>query len=253
MKVSFVSSRTIKIQADTLRSEYQDDYVTDIEGIATRKLGLSIHFFELQNLYGKGTLGMVLPDEKLILCEKFLEPHGKNKDNLERILRFTIAHEVGHYILHRRYMGDCESPIFHKNLPDKERQNLEVQANMFAAEVLMPEELFRKAYQDFTSNLESRDQTEIKNYLSSLFHISKDAVKHRMTALRLSEQTMKAIFKRISGVIILTFGLILAGWIFYNLFVERLPATQGRDPRPAIIFSAFLIPMGIKLLLAKKK
>ncbi|MFO0388379.1 MAG: ImmA/IrrE family metallo-endopeptidase [Alphaproteobacteria bacterium] len=185
MRVSYVSAREIKTQADTLRSQYQDDYVTDIEGIATRKLNLSIHFFELQNLYGRGTLGMVLPDEKLILCEKFLEPHGKNKDNLERILRFTIAHEIGHYVLHRRYMGDCESPVFHKNLPDKERQNLEIQANMFAAELLMPEDCFRKAYHYFISNFECHDQAEIKTYLSNLFHISKDAVKNRMNKLKL--------------------------------------------------------------------
>jgi|GEM_PF-3157215 len=185
MKVEFVSTREIKTHTDVIRKKYQHDFVTDVEGIATQKLGLKIYFFELEKTYGKGTLGMILPEEEIILCEQFLEPKGKNKDNLERILRFTIAHEIGHSALHRKYMGDCASPMFHKNLPDKERKNLEIQANMFAAELLMPEDDFRKAYQDFTTNFKNQNHDETKTYLSDLFHVSKDAVKHRMTALKL--------------------------------------------------------------------
>ncbi|MFO0388541.1 MAG: ImmA/IrrE family metallo-endopeptidase [Alphaproteobacteria bacterium] len=185
MKVNYVHPRTIKTYADTLRTEYQDGLVTDVIGIATQKLGLRINFFELEKLYGKGTLGMILPDEKLILCEKFQEPKGKNKENLERILRFTVAHEIGHYVMHREYMVNCESPLFHQKLPAKERQNLEIQANGLAAELLMPEELFSEEYYNFTIRLRNDDQAELKRHLASLFCVSEKATSNRIKGLKL--------------------------------------------------------------------
>ena len=42
------------------------------------------------------------------------------------------------------------------------------------------------------------------------------------------------------------FGLTLLGWIGYNLFIERLPATQGRNPLPAVILSFACLGVGYK-------
>ena len=47
--------------------------------------------------------------------------------------------------------------------------------------------------------------------------------------------------KRIPGVFVLFLGLCLAGWIGYNLLLERLPETQGRNPLPGIIMSAVFL------------
>ena len=185
MKVSYVHPRTVKSYADTLRLKHQDGQFTDVVGIATQKLGLRIHFFELQKFYGKGTLDMILPDEKVIFCEKFLEPRGKGKENLENILRFTVAHEIGHYVFHRQYMMNAESPMFHQNLPDKERQNLEIQANGFAAELLMPEDNFRNAFHDIQIKIGESDSKELKAHLSNLFGVSQKAVSNRMRSLKL--------------------------------------------------------------------
>lgn len=41
--------------------------------------------------------------------------------------------------------------------------------------------------------------------------------------------------RRIFGVILLLMGLGLAGWIGYNLLIERLPQTQDLNPAPAIL------------------
>ncbi len=43
---------------------------------------------------------------------------------------------------------------------------------------------------------------------------------------------------KIFGVICLVMGLILGSWIGYNLFIEALPATEGRSPVPAIGLTA---------------
>jgi Zn-dependent peptidase ImmA (M78 family) len=58
--------------------------------------------------------------------------------------RFVMAHELGHYELHRQKVPliSCSEDDFLKWNADN--QHLEVEANYFAGELLMPEEMFRK-------------------------------------------------------------------------------------------------------------
>jgi hypothetical protein len=58
-----------------------------------------------------------------------------------RAKRFTIAHELGHLLLHRGL-------VHHRDLPGamgNRQSGVEAEANQFAAELLMPEEPFRRA------------------------------------------------------------------------------------------------------------
>ena len=44
------------------------------------------------------------------------------------------------------------------------------------------------------------------------------------------------MIRKFLGLLIALFGVTLAGWIAYNLFIERLPAAQGRSPiLPALL------------------
>ncbi|PZR54190.1 XRE family transcriptional regulator [Xylanimonas oleitrophica] len=56
--------------------------------------------------------------------------------------RFTIAHELGHYFLHYLHAKRADGAIFGRG----ERNDVETQANVFAASLLMPAEPFRKTY-----------------------------------------------------------------------------------------------------------
>ena len=55
--------------------------------------------------------------------------------------RFTIAHELGHYIKHNNVADLFEDNVFFRN---GDQNNYETEANKFAAEILMPEESFRR-------------------------------------------------------------------------------------------------------------
>ncbi|NSZ73025.1 ImmA/IrrE family metallo-endopeptidase [Agrobacterium tumefaciens] len=59
-----------------------------------------------------------------------------NKSHPETRKRFTIAHELAHYILHERHIGDglFDDALYRSGLPDKK----EVEANQLAADILMP-------------------------------------------------------------------------------------------------------------------
>ncbi len=98
-----------------------------------------------------------------------------NDDTYTRKL-FTIAHELGHFILHK----DKNREIFYRQ--DMARLGLEdledeQQANWFAAALLMPEKLVKK-YWDLTKNIDE---------LATIFGTSPAATYFRLKNLHLIE------------------------------------------------------------------
>ena len=62
-----------------------------------------------------------------------------HKHDSETRKRFTVAHEIGHYLFHKHMMADDieDNALYHSDLSIRE----EVEANKFAAWLLMPDEL----------------------------------------------------------------------------------------------------------------
>ena len=62
-----------------------------------------------------------------------------HRDDSETRKRFTVAHEIGHYLFHKHMITDDieDNALYHSDLPIRE----EVEANKFAAWLLMPDEL----------------------------------------------------------------------------------------------------------------
>jgi Zn-dependent peptidase ImmA (M78 family) len=71
-----------------------------------------------------------------------------NQDQLDQCesgrLRFTIAHELGHYFIpsHRARMEEGISLSFNKSLEVDTQKRIEYEANLFAANLLMPKKHF---------------------------------------------------------------------------------------------------------------
>lgn len=66
--------------------------------------------------------------------------------------RFTAAHEIGHYVLHRDHIGNGISDNYLLR-SDRMSNWMEVQANAFAADLLMPYPLIEKLIAEGTSSL----------------------------------------------------------------------------------------------------
>ncbi|ULO19502.1 ImmA/IrrE family metallo-endopeptidase [Sulfitobacter sp. CB2047] len=66
--------------------------------------------------------------------------------------RFSMAHEYAHYLLHRGKIDSMANGerILHRN---GDRNSIEYQANIFAAKLLMPEVLVRRAFRLSQGNL----------------------------------------------------------------------------------------------------
>lgn len=98
--------------------------------------------------------------------------------------RFTIAHEIAHFLNDQDYFEThdgfdelTKQPSFAElkrgDQPNGEERNREIRANKFAAELLMPENKFREIYEDANSI------EEIANY----FQVSTSAASIRANQL----------------------------------------------------------------------
>lgn len=92
--------------------------------------------------------------------------------------RFVMAHEIGHYELHREKFSliSCSEEDFYKWNADN--QHLEVEANHFASELLMPEDMFKKRVAGRALN------SALLEYFLGTFSVSLTAVAIRFVTLR---------------------------------------------------------------------
>jgi Zn-dependent peptidase ImmA (M78 family) len=96
--------------------------------------------------------------------------------------RFTIAHELGHYFLHEsqvyEHVDQRFSVAWRKTDPSGGVDWLEVEANRFAAELLIPTKFL-------TRDLDSLKEIDrhIVAVLANRYEVSKDAMKFRLTNL----------------------------------------------------------------------
>jgi predicted transcriptional regulator len=140
----------------------------DVEKIA-RELGLPIH---RRSDLTSDVAGMIIKDRRHPSPSGFAI-HVNANDNLRR-QRFTIAHEIAHYILHRDLIGDgiTDDALYRSSLGDI----YERQANRMAADILMPASLLRTYY---------REKTPAIAPLAHAFDVSMEAMAIRLNELRL--------------------------------------------------------------------
>ena len=97
--------------------------------------------------------------------------------------RFTIAHELGHYILHRDLIGDgiydnkgyrCEYPNKYNN-PNIGRYQ-ETEANKFAVNLLMPMDKIN----EYKEKYNYLDKNSLVETMSDIFQVSKQSMAIRL-------------------------------------------------------------------------
>ena len=59
------------------------------------------------------------------------------------------------------------------------------------------------------------------------------------------------MMKRVGGGIMLFLGVVLLGWIGYNLFIEMQPQAQGRSPIGPSLFALTLTGVGFQWVRGK--
>ena len=148
-------------RADELRARYHELYAADdlpvpVEAIAEDLLGLYVEEVDLD-----GVSGLLYPAERLIQV---------NANDVPARRRFTLAHEVGHWVC--QVQEGRGAPLMCRAedvAPDTDR-TLEREANIFAAELLMPEPDVRSFYLAYSD----------PDAAASRFSVSAEAMRWRL-------------------------------------------------------------------------
>ena len=143
----------------------------DVEGVA-EALGISVNYERLDN-----EVSGVLLLENGIAKVAVNESHHRNRQ------RFTLAHEIGHVLLHAK--GDrvfVDRRFFRNEWSSKGELREEIEANAFAASLLMPRPLIEQCLET------GGGITDIDVFrLATRFEVSEQAMTLRLVKLNYIE------------------------------------------------------------------
>ncbi len=144
MNVPFLSEDEIERIAQAFLAEHCPEALeptpvvpTPIEIIIEKKLGLEIVLFRgYRDRFGiDGSLSTDLSN--ITVDEHVFEKYPSR-------LHFTLAHEVGHFVLHREQLAQLAANTTAEwsanilGIPARDYKSVEIQANMFAGHILVP-------------------------------------------------------------------------------------------------------------------
>ncbi len=165
-KCPFISKNEIWDRAEDFRTQYWPEITLpiDTEKVVEKRLKLNIEplpglFAELGiDAFLRTDLTGIVVDQESFLDDKFANR-----------LRFSFAHELGHFYLHpETYRGleistVLEWKAYMTNIPEKEYRFLEYQANEFAGRLLVPSD---RLIEDLDICVNQIISSDLKEYLA---------------------------------------------------------------------------------------
>lgn len=155
-------------------------YPVDVDKVA-KEIGVDVVFYN----FNDDISGVLMQENNSVVI-------GVNSNNHEKRRRFTIAHELGHYILEHQRKGvfvDTPSKYFTMIFRDANSSTGEYQqereANAFAASLLMPEELVLNAIKKFDTSTFNFENDDLIIALADKFNVSTQAMGLRLSNLEL--------------------------------------------------------------------
>lgn len=139
----------------------------------TRNLGIKIRYEPFES----DISGVLYRDKNTTII-------GVNSLHHPNRQRFTIAHELGHFLLHEIdvHVDRGYRVVLRDSASSKATDTKEIEANHFAAELLMPERMLSRDVQEYLKDLE--DEAGLQE-LASLYGVSTQALAFRLAKLGL--------------------------------------------------------------------
>jgi Zn-dependent peptidase ImmA (M78 family) len=163
-KVPYLNAEKIQREAQFLLEEFELKFdrkinsAVPVETIAEIQLQLTLEIKDMKSLFPFADVhGAIWLEEGIIGIDQSLDP-DVNPSMLGRY-NFTLAHEIGHWRLHRHYfLGNAKQMNLFDDgsrIPDvvcrstERKKPIEWQADAFAANLLMPRSLVFQAWNEF--------------------------------------------------------------------------------------------------------
>lgn len=172
---------------------YEIDLPIDVDRIV-ESLGYDLQYGRLAERGHPDTLGLIRFDDKQIWVDSSL---SDDQNSIGRY-HFTVAHEVGHHVLHKAVLEAQlnQTSLFSQNTNQilcrkQDQQELhEQQADRFAARLLMPSTLVRREFESIRKNYFLSPTTwQFEHWvvlqLKERFQVSEQAMRLRVERVRL--------------------------------------------------------------------
>jgi Zn-dependent peptidase ImmA (M78 family) len=168
IKVHYLSEHEIEKDADLLLAEYEETTAQPITlpvpvaDITTYHLALRLEFADMHQTLDipmlrdePDILGAIWVRDEVILIDRSLDP--EHNPSMQGRYRFSVAHEIGHWRLHRSYVAtDANQASLFDGVPEptvicrssQAKEPIERQADLFASCLLMPRRRVHQEWQE---------------------------------------------------------------------------------------------------------
>ena len=188
MKVQFLPKKKIESAAQNLLYRYHEkfgpegDLPVPVEEILESYLGLDLEFADLHKQLGvNDVLGATWVKERRVVVDQSLDPTEDPKK--EGRYRFTLAHELGHWELHRHLFEDIPGQgVLFQDAPEpsivcrstSRKDPMEWQADTFAGYLLMPKKVVLEIWESIHGTREPYVAAEEITDLTTRFGLSEE-------------------------------------------------------------------------------
>ena len=169
IKIPFINTKEIRRNAELFRDKFWDNSIpVDIEKIIDVKLEINI--IPVPNLGD----AFIASDWKSIYVDR-----NKYLGEIQNRLRFSLAHEIGHFILHKDIYNSFKITSLEKfyhfidEIPGEQYGFLETQADIFANYLLVPRDRLAIEKEKMLSKLKAKniniddfDKELLQSYIS---------------------------------------------------------------------------------------
>ncbi len=176
IKVPFLKYDDIHEKAEEFLRNFHPSRILPIPIDEIIDVKMGIHVAPKLGLHGEiGQVGFLSADHTTIFIDEYIY------DNIDVRYRFTLAHEIGHMLLHKNIYDSYlfKSPdawkTFQKDMPERERSWFEWQADCFAGLALVPREELHSKISDCIRKVDSEDISLRDNWDFAWDYIAKEA------------------------------------------------------------------------------
>ncbi len=192
-RAPFLKKEAIWQKADAFRARVWPSATIPIDVMEIVEFELELDFRTVSSLRADDDIdALLLGDWQTIMVDQglFMDDRYSNR------LRFSIAHELGHYVLHRDVCdqiprGTTEEWVcFMRDIPEKEYSFLEYHAYEFAGRFMVPVDALRHSFEEALllvernglqrSDLEDAHLAYIANGIARTFDLSSEVIEKRL-------------------------------------------------------------------------
>lgn len=163
--VKFIKNEIIWQAADDFRNsaELSGHNMPPIDMLFVMDVLLEFDVIDSPNLFADLRMdAAIAPTERVIFIDReSLERWERQDQWLEKRLRFSVAHELGHFVLHKDLMTSIRFSTMDQFkqwiIEHRRSKRIEDQADEFAGRFLVPLAILREEYDRFCHKLSSAD------------------------------------------------------------------------------------------------